>query len=716
MTDVAPQGLYTPEEIYRLLPAVYRVRDQENDGALHQLLEVICDQVNAVAESLEQLYDDQFIETCSDWAAPYIGDLIGYRTLHGVVPKVASPRAEVANTIRYRRRKGTASMLEQLARDVTGWPARAVEFFELLATTQYMNHPRPHAAATTDLRDAGRLATGGPFQAGAFESSSYTAEMRRISGGGGRYNIRNVGIFLWRAQAVRVTQSPLAEADASGRRYRFDPLGADAQLFGDPRPEEEITHLAEPFDVPLPLTVRWVRAHLIDYYGPGRSILLEEEPSAGAGPEPVTAVDVCDLSDDPGNPGSWRNEPGAGDPVVVDPRLGRVAYPAAAPAGATRLATFHRGSALAIGGGGYDRSADIEPVGSVVTAAGGQSLAPLLGTVDDGGAVEIVDTRRYVVPATITIKHQLDPDKDGATTLRATNRMRPHLSRADHVRLDIEADATVVLDGLLLAGAPLVIDESDDAAPRHLVIRHCTLVPGLDRTPAGEPQAVGRASVIVLHPFATVTIDKCVVGPVVMVNGSECTISDSVIDASGRAEVAYCGRPEVVGGALRTVTSAPDRETGNGLAAGGHLTMDACTVIGRVHAEHMDVSNSIVLADDTGAADPWPAPLWAERRQIGCVRFSFVPAAARTPRRFQCVPRAGVDPGAVPHHTSLRFGDPGYGQLRRATPRAIRVGSDDESEMGVTHGLYQPQREANLGIRLEEYLRFGLEAGLFYAT
>ena len=31
------------------------------------------------------MYDDQFIETCAEWLAPYIGDLIGYRTLHGVV-------------------------------------------------------------------------------------------------------------------------------------------------------------------------------------------------------------------------------------------------------------------------------------------------------------------------------------------------------------------------------------------------------------------------------------------------------------------------------------------------------------------------------------------------------------------------------------------------------------------------------------------------------
>ena len=66
---------------------------------------------------------------------------------------IRSPRAEVANTIGYRRRKGTAAMLEQLARDVTDWPARAVEFFEQLATTQYMNHVRLHAPATAPVRE-----------------------------------------------------------------------------------------------------------------------------------------------------------------------------------------------------------------------------------------------------------------------------------------------------------------------------------------------------------------------------------------------------------------------------------------------------------------------------------------------------------------------------------------------------------------------------------
>jgi hypothetical protein len=205
---VSGTGLYTTEEVYRLLPSVYRVRDAEQGGVLRELVDLLTDQINVLAESLEQAYDDQFIETCAAWVAPYIGDLIGYRTLHGVVPEVASPRAEVANTIRFRRRKGTVSVLEELAHDVTGWPARAVEFFELLATTQYMNHIRPQAAATADLRSAARLELAVGFQAGAFDGFAHTGEMRRIAGGSGRYNIPNVGIFLWRVQALRLAGAP----------------------------------------------------------------------------------------------------------------------------------------------------------------------------------------------------------------------------------------------------------------------------------------------------------------------------------------------------------------------------------------------------------------------------------------------------------------------------------------------------------------------------
>ena len=116
----------TADRLYGLLPAIYRLRDVDQGEPLHALLAAFAEEFAALEENVEQLYDDQFIETCAEWVAPYIGTLIGYRALHGVAREVSSARAEVANTISFRRRKGTATMLEQLARDVTDWPARAV--------------------------------------------------------------------------------------------------------------------------------------------------------------------------------------------------------------------------------------------------------------------------------------------------------------------------------------------------------------------------------------------------------------------------------------------------------------------------------------------------------------------------------------------------------------------------------------------------------------
>ena len=115
------------------------------------------------------------------------------------------------------------------------------------------------------------------------------------------------------------------------------------------------------------------------------------------------------------------------------------------------------------------------------------------------------------------------------------------------------------------------------------------------------------------------------------------------------------------------------------------------------------------------AADPWPATVWAQRTQQGCVRFCWLPTDSIVPRRHRCLPDAGHR-DARPHFASLRYGHPAYMQLRASTAREIRHGASDEGEMGVMHALSQPQREANLRIRLDEYLRYGLDAGIFHVT
>ncbi|MFB7543027.1 hypothetical protein ACFC0N_24475 [Streptomyces zaomyceticus] len=713
------------DRLYALLPAVYRLRDSERDGVLREFVEVLAGQLEVLEEDLEQLYDDQFIETCAPWVAPYIGDLIGYRMLHGVADKVRSPRAEVAHTIAYRRRKGTAAVLEQLARDVTGWPARTVEFFERLVTSQYMNHTRPHARAAPSMRDGEALSWGTRMN-GALDDLAHTADVRAIGTPpprrAGRYNIPNVGIFLWRTEAVRLHRTPLTpHGSGDGRRFRFDTLGSDSPLFGMPRTEEEITHLAEPEDVPLPLDRRRLGEHLDAYYGRGRSLLIERGAlEAGEWrftPVPSSEITVCDLSDLPGGGGGWAHEPAAGK-VAVDPVLGRVFFGTVLTASTRALAAHHYGLAVPVGARGSARGEAVTPLPRRAVADGEAPQALLDGLVD-GGTLRITDSDRYGDLRTVRTTTGGPGLPDTEVWVHADDGTRPTLVAPDGLRLSMGARTTVVLDGLLVTGGPVVLEESGDGGARTIELRDCTLVPGQSRTPDGLPAHPERASLLVLDPFATVRLTRCVLGPIVAVEGADITLTDCVVDASDPMAVAYCGRPAPPGGGPRTVPDTVAHETGDGTEPGGALHLGECTVIGGIHTVELDASNSLLVAELT-PGDAREAAVWARRRQKGCLRFSYVPEDSRTGRRYRCSPDPAAPPGTRratrPHFTSLRFGDPAYAQLTTATPDTIRRGADDENEMGATHLLFTPRRESDLLLRLDEYLRFGLEAGFFYAT
>lgn len=702
----------TADRLYALLPAVYRQRDAERGGPLRALLAAFAQEFAALEESLEQLYDDQFIETCAPWVAPYIGDLIGYRPLHGVSPRVASPRAEIGHTIAFRRRKGTALMLEELAQDLTDWPARAVEFFEQLATTQYMKHLRLHAPATADLRRPRALLERGR----AFNRLAHTAEMRRSEAGSGRYNIPNVGIFLWRLLALRLSLVPLTPdaGDASGRKFRVNPLGADLRLFRRARTEDDISHLAEPVNVPQPLTVRLMAlavraaqasavpapdARLDDDYGPGESIALFK-PGNPPTPLSVTQVRVCDLRDlvdAGGNVIGWNHEDGVpAGTIGIDPERGRVLLGAAADG--PLLATFHHGQARAIGGGEYQRMFEGADLAAQRAVEQGNPLQPQLDAIAGGGRLVIQDSRTYAQTPVFKVDAVLTPGAPGLTVVvAAANPARPLVAASATVMLAIGARGRLVIDGLVFSGGLLHLPAAADDEPRELVLRDCTLVPGRTLQSSGDAAAPGATSLLIEHPFARVTLERCITGPIRAVPGATLTLKDSVVDA---------GAPENVALAADAAGSA-----------GAELTVSECTLIGKVHTRLMRLASDSVFFARLGPApgETWLAPVLVQRRQQGCMRFCFVPAGSITPRRFKCQPDA-LHPGVLPHFTSLRYGDPGYAQLRHATDAAIRAGASDGSEMGVLHALFQPLRETNLRIRLDEYLRFGLHAGIFYET
>lgn len=226
---------YTEDGLYELLPVIYRQRDAELSWPLKALLKVIGEQMDIVEADIAQLYENWFIETSEDWVVPYIGALIGYQPVHEagepgdmataqgeLLNKILIPRREVANTLRYRRRKGTLALLELLANDVAGWPARAVEFYKLLGWTQALNHQRPFQGGTVDMRQGPQI----DYIDSPFDITAHNVDVRRISSHHeqGRTNIPHVGLFVWRLRAYSVSETPA---------YYLEEMGTHCYTFRD---------------------------------------------------------------------------------------------------------------------------------------------------------------------------------------------------------------------------------------------------------------------------------------------------------------------------------------------------------------------------------------------------------------------------------------------------------------------------------------------------
>ena len=96
--------------LFTRLPEIYRIKDAEQfpPDPLRDYLALIENAFGSIHENIEALYHDLFIETCEDWVVPYIGDLLGATHLKG---DPWTLRADVADTIALRRRKGTLGAL-----------------------------------------------------------------------------------------------------------------------------------------------------------------------------------------------------------------------------------------------------------------------------------------------------------------------------------------------------------------------------------------------------------------------------------------------------------------------------------------------------------------------------------------------------------------------------------------------------------------------------
>jgi hypothetical protein len=762
------------DRLYELLPVVYRQRDADQGYPLRALLQVIAEQVDVVEDDIAQLNENWFIETCEDWVVPYIGDLIGYRQVHEAgepgdprrpqvraLNKILIPRRDVANTIGYRRRKGTLALLELLADNVAGWPARAVEFYKLIDWTQHLNHQRPHRGRTVDLRDGDAL----DLLDGSFDNLAHTVEVRQINSQRtqGRYNIPSAGLFVWRLKPYSVTQTPAYCVEEEGPHcYTFSVLGNDTPLYNRPQPESDPTHIAEELDLPTPIRRRSFENRVMkdgrldhteasgDYYGADKSLAVwvPDWPHKDA-PQPIPkeVIIPADLS-------GWSYRPDRNF-VAADPVLGRIAFPAdQRPKEGVRV-WYHYAFSADIGGGEYDRqlsqAADAKlyrvrqredqdqgedgtyPTINSALNKWAEDKKSLRQNVNENerlkpisAVIEITDSGAYTEPLGVTL------EVNESLQVRAAKRARPVIRLLDYMADQPDAfsisgakGSRFMLDGILATGRGLQVRTLEAATDTQsltsigdicdVTIRHCTFVPGWGLHCDCQPHRPSEPSLELLDTTAHIKIEHSILGAIYVVAAEQqadpvCIhISDSIWDATSNNLAALNGAESSM--------------------AYVRLTIARSTVFGQVMAHEIALAENCIFKGRICVA----------RRQKGCVRFCYVPPDSRTPRRYECQPdlvlkavqekfaRGDISPAerdaevaseqlrVEPEFNSTRYGTSTYCQLADSCADEIKRGADDESEMGAFHDLFQPQRVANLRARLDEYTPAGSDAGIIYA-
>jgi hypothetical protein len=765
--------IYYPDRLFELLPVEYRERDAEQGYPLRALLRIVSRHAGLIEEDIQRLWDNLFIETCQPWVIPYIGDLVGNRlladgarlttdaTARSIFTDLTGPdlrpqvalrsRADVAKTIYYRRRKGTLPMLEELARDVTGWPAHAVEFFELLGWHQHLEHLRLQSR-WTDVRSVDRMdRVGGPF-----DETSHTVDVRAIAQNEGWHGTRKVGFFLFRLSSFELERSPARRAGEDWQ-YHFSPLGNPAPLFTRWRREGDDAGLATELHVAAPLRPPFFYEDLVAYaamqpprpqntrlYGlpdviptdttticpecslvvirNGEVITPAQDPDA---PPAIFQPQVVCRQLDP-----WPTTQPAGRILGIDVERGRMVIGDGFPGTTDTVDVyFHYGFPAELGGGPYERHRWLIAPGimerelfvqedAAPTSTTFNSLVDAItawrttfGRADT--VITILDNRSYALPGSIQIPN------DGALVIQAANGTRAHLttpapgleigSLPPAVPGDPDRQASFTFSGVLVEGHVFV--RSDMGRFRLL---HSTLVPGRTLDDDGNPASLAPS----------VSVDA----------GTDA----DPLNAQLRIEIAFSitGRWLVPGRTaglwlLDSIVDALDDDTLAVDAPATSLVVERSTLLGGLDVRTLEMSESIA----TGL-------MHCDRTQAGCVRFSFVRPGSTTPRRYRCQPelavaaaietavrndptmtaaqkaalRAAVESRTVPAFNTRRYGQPAYVQLRDSVPVGIRTGSEDGSEMGVYAHVKQAQREANLRLRLDEYLPFGLEAGILFAT
>ena len=689
------------EKLWRLLPEIYRAADADDfdpahladptrKGPLRELVERIGPQAAVVRRSIDRLWEDQSIETCDDWLIDYLGDLLATNLVASLDAR--GRRLDVANTIHYRRRKGTVALLEDLATDITGWTVRVVEAFQRLARTRHSidpaiglparpddprgqlqraqhlvgQHTRTPAGGFADLRDV----HGANLTHTAFDEYFHTADVRRGRGMTGWHNIPRLVVFTWRIKSFGVHNVTPVGDTACPNQFTFDPTGRDVPLFGSgahPHADEWIA--PREYQVPGPITADLLEAAFTELYQEDRQRSVGVRRYVGGTIDPYLFVPPGEVKR------TWHDTNPAGR-FWIDPQRGRIVTAPGSTDPPFRV-DYYYGFSTEIGAGAYVRS-DLRPAADPLPAPiskvkdGGSNLRTSLPATPSG-TVSIEDSLTYDEVANVANISHIE--------IRATTLQRPLIRPAagtDWVFTG-SGQAHLVLEGLFVSGADIVLRGKFD----RVTLSCCTFDPGrwdaaaATWAKAADTRPLAAARIRVEGAVRTLEIMRCITGPIVGNDKLESlSVQDSIIQA--------------VEPGVKAIAQPA-----------GEATLSRCTLLGpagihRLHASECILHDTVIVNDT----------------QRGCVRFSAWANTSLLPRKYESL---AIRPNEA-LFASLDFSQPRYAQLLATVTGRIVEGGEDGSEMGAFAREKTAIKERSLLIKYQEYLPLGMEPVIVHVT
>jgi uncharacterized phage protein gp47/JayE len=685
MDDDFYAAWYT-QKLWALLPGIYRTLDSPDGtmpGPLQEFVARLGGQAAVLRRSFDRLLANQSIETCDDWVIPYIGDLLATRIV-SCLPARAQ-RLDVAKTIYYRRRAGTLGLIEELASDIAGHDARAVEFFRRLGRTRHNFDPpiglvpnlsafaTPGALLAGPPPDAVIAGLSGPYSrtpaggfadlrnvyaAGktqtAFDEFSHTADFRAGRQSIGWQSISHLGVFVWWLYSYNVSGGTPVEHDACPGQFTFDPTGREIPLFAmAQRSKEDFADnwvAPNEWELSVPITQALWKILPVALYPTSLSIAV------GQGALPP----VLDVSQ-----------------FAIAPESGRFRFLGAAPVAAVSV-VYNFGFSSNVGAGTPNLGNLTMPAASNAVSFG-EALDPVLTALAADATIGFADSTTYPGPTHDPGVNATPPVNLAFAASPGTRPVLRWKTPADWTLTGHGGDLTI--SGLWLAGGQLVIAGKWNS----VTLQNCTLDPGsLD--PQNPGKILNAIDGVALNPvrlaitgaIGTLALNDCITGPILV---------------TGKGNFAALRTANCI---IQSITNDPAIA-----ATAGAASFSRTTILGRVKLHELAASECIF--DDVARVD---------NSQAGCVRFSTLAQGHNLHAPYRCA----TVPAVSGIFDSRAFGRPDYARLSagadafvvQAThvepPPSVLQGAANGAQPGAFCAENQALIARGLAAKLAEYM------------